>query len=95
MRVFLAGNTVIILSSCQLKMRILMLLCSLCWRQNAIKLQKHNVKFEETFGVAAQLSLQTSWHREQRAASKATASTSAGGPPPPKQQKLTRPRLVP
>ena len=54
MCVFLAGNTVIILSLCQLKMRILRLLYTLCWRQSTIKLQKHNVKFEETFGVAAQ-----------------------------------------
>ena len=37
--------------------------CTLCWRQSTIKLQKHKVKFEETFGVAAQLGLQSKSHQ--------------------------------
>ena len=51
---FRVGNTITILSICQLKKEISRFVVLWCWwRQSAIKLQKHDVKFEETFGVAA------------------------------------------
>ena len=71
---FLAGKTVVILSSCQLKMRILR------FTVNSVlvtKLQIHNVRFEETFGVAAQFSVRSTRRCSAERCSKAT--TPAGG----------------
>ena len=86
-----AGNTVIILSSCQLKMRILRFVVHsvLATKYYQASKTRHQIwkniwscstiKFTEQVPPGGV---------KQRAVSKATASTSAGGSPPPKQQKL-------
>ena len=62
MRVFLAGNTVIILSSCQLKMKMLRFVVY-CAGDKVLSCFKKHVRIEETFAVAAQLGLQSKSHQ--------------------------------
>ena len=87
---FLAGNTVIILSLCQLKMRILRFVVHSVLGTNRYQASKtqHQIWSNIWSRSTAQLRLQSQSHQVVRAASKATASTSAGSPPPPRQQKL-------
>ena len=77
MSVFLAGNTVIILSLGQLKMRILRF--GFKNTTSNLESQHSTVKFTKQVPPGG---------GKQRAASEATASASAAGPPPPKQQAL-------
>ena len=88
---FLAGNTDIILSSCQLKMRILRFVVHSMLatkHYQALKPQRQiwrNIWSRSTVKSTEQV---LPGGVKQRAASKATASTSAGGLTPPKQLKL-------
>ena len=61
--IVLARNTFIILSLCQLKMRILRFIVHSVLATKYYQASKNNVKFEETFGVTAQLSLQSKSHQ--------------------------------